>query len=334
MVFKEVAVPNQKIKTIGDLEEELELDPSSVRENEGEAALHGVFYDDTNYDYMQHMRDLGDSSEGRFVEANSQQDVQTKMKGKQKRKLEDALREIHLDGEASNAEGERDTNPKAMLDTDFLPLKSVRKINYQEQQDVPDALAGLQPDMDPRLREVLEALEDEAYVDDEDDIFAQLGNETEEISFEEFEKISHRQEAQDDMDLDDGWETDDTAKPSKNYRGAVTGETGAADILKGSLSGEANKDWMAEFGKFKKAGDTRRSRAPVSNSDLLPSSIITASSSITSGKHKKRKGAMTSSTGYSMTSSSLFRTEGLTLLDDRFDKVSMSIPSRDHSDPR
>ncbi len=30
---------------------------------------------------------------------------------------------------------------------------------------------------------------------------------------------------------------------------------------------------------------------------------------------------MTSSTGYSMTSSSLFRTEGLTLLDARFDKI-------------
>ena len=43
--------------------------------------------------------------------------------------------------------------------------------------------------------------------------------------------------------------------------------------------------------------------------------------SMTGGRRKKRKGAMTSTTGYSMTSSSLVRTEGHTLLDARFDKI-------------
>lgn len=42
---------------------------------------------------------------------------------------------------------------------------------------------------------------------------------------------------------------------------------------------------------------------------------------MTDGRRKKRKGAKTSSTGYSMTSSSIYRTEGLTLLDARFDKI-------------
>jgi protein LTV1 len=52
------------------------------------------------------------------------------------------------------------------------------------------------------------------------------------------------------------------------------------------------------------------------------SSIITGASALTAGgRKKKRKGAMTSTSGYSMSSSALHRTEGLTLLDQRFDKI-------------
>ena len=57
---------------------------------------------------------------------------------------------------------------------DMAPSEFVRKTTYQDQQNIPDALAGFQPDMDPRLREVLEALEDDAYVDDDEDIFDNL----------------------------------------------------------------------------------------------------------------------------------------------------------------
>jgi len=38
-------------------------------------------------------------------------------------------------------------------------------------------------------------------------------------------------------------------------------------------------------------------------------------------RRRRRKRAATASTGYSMSSSVLFRTEGQTLLDDRFDKI-------------
>lgn len=54
------ATGRSKIKSRGDLESEY---GDRVRENEGEAANYGIFYDDSKYDYMQHMRDLN-SGEG------------------------------------------------------------------------------------------------------------------------------------------------------------------------------------------------------------------------------------------------------------------------------
>ena len=70
MVFKPVQGGNQRVKTTHDLEAELgESVTSSIRENEGEAANYGIYFDDTEYDYMQHMREVGVSSEAVFVEA-------------------------------------------------------------------------------------------------------------------------------------------------------------------------------------------------------------------------------------------------------------------------
>lgn len=40
-----------------------------MRENEGEAANYGIYYDDTSYDYMQHLREVGEeSSETHFAD--------------------------------------------------------------------------------------------------------------------------------------------------------------------------------------------------------------------------------------------------------------------------
>ncbi|KAI9807291.1 MAG: hypothetical protein M1833_000034 [Piccolia ochrophora] len=303
MVFAEVNAPNKKVKTKSDLEDELALDPTSVRDNEGEAALHGIFYDDTAYDYMQHMRDLGASTEGCFVEAAQPSSRQKKAKGKQK--LEDALREAHLD-EGSDDGGVKLGTATPLLEEEVLPQQALRKGTYQDQQDVPDALAGFQPDMDPRLREALEALEDEAYVDDDDNIFEELAQGGEEVSQGAWETTG-----QDfDIDMDDGWETDDTARPDQKPR---------PEAASNGITAGDDSAWLAEFGKFKKDQKAHKAVAPPTNSDLQSS--LLSSSSLGGGRLKKRKGALTSSTGYSMTSSSLARTEGHTMLDARFDKI-------------
>ena len=314
MVFQELA-PSQahKAKSLTKLESELfrnseEDDLPGVRENEGEAAEYGIYYDDTEYDYMQHMRDLnGGTGDGEsyFVEAP------TKKQGKGKKgiKLEEALRAASLE----DTSGGKGKSPQ-LFDEDLLPSKNLEKRTYQDQQDVPDVLSGFQPDMDPRLREVLEALEDEAYVDDEEDLFVELAKEGEEVSLEEFEALGIAEE-------DDGWETDDTAKPNKEYKNlSMPPAPSSTNVTIEEGPGHGDGDWMKEFSKFKKAEKSKGvKQLQVSNADIQ-SSIVTGTS-MTGGRRKKRKGALTSSTGYSMTSSALARTEGLTLLDARFNKI-------------
>ena len=323
MVFQEVP-PSQphKIKNRSTLETELFGDTEalslvpSVRENEGEAAEHGVYFDDTEYDYMQHLRDLnaGDGAgDSYLLEASTR-----KTKGKVKMKLEDALRETSLEEKASQTSTAQDPDNGKLLDDDILPSKSLKRTTYQDQQDVPDALAGFQPDMDPGLREVLEALDDDAYVDDEEDFFEELAKDRKEVSLAEFKELGFMDD--EDMGEDGGWETDDTAKPSKEYKTSqTTSAPSTVDVPMGDGPDHGDGDWMKEFSKFKKAEKSEKTKPQAMHSEV--ESSITTATSMTGGRRKKRKGAMTSSTGYSMTSSALARTEGQTLLDARFDKI-------------
>lgn len=105
---------------------------------EGQAAEHGVFYDDTEYDYMQHLRPIGAEREAIFLEFNA-------------------------------------SKKQAKLPKEVLPAQQHEERDYSEMLGIPDRPFGLQPDMDPALREVLEALEDEAFVqEDQDDFFEGL----------------------------------------------------------------------------------------------------------------------------------------------------------------
>ncbi|KAG0637929.1 Low temperature viability protein [Tuber brumale] len=294
LVFTQVIAPNasrsipastassSKIKTTTDLAQELSLPPTSLRKNEGEAAIHGVYYDDTEYDYMQHMRDINDE-QVYFVDVQ-EKSSQGQNKKKNRMELEDALR----------------------LPQEVLPSEVEVKRSYQDMQDVPDALSGFQPDMDPRLREVLEALEDEAYVDGDEDVFEELAKGGE-ISPGEFEEEGG----------EDGWESDVTEKPSNNPPPA--GQDGEGE------------DWHHAFKAFKSDQKKKKGRGVAFDNDSLAEAMSFGGTSTTSSfggtmsvsnrTRRRKKKAGTESSGYSMSSSALFRTEGLTLLDDRFDKI-------------
>ena len=330
MVFQEIQPSHsRRIKNRTDLESELFGDAESIgsrskiRDNEGEAAEYGVYFDDTEYDYMQHMRDLNEEIKDGDSYSLSVSVGERDGKGKQKMSLEDALKEASIqDGISRDAVHSSDTKTGQLLDEDVLPSKNLNKTSYQDQQDIPDSLAGFQPDMDPRLREVLEALEDEAYVDEEEDtvedFFGELARD-EKVGSKKSEAFELDNNA--DMDEDGGWETDDTVKPSKECKAAhlPTQPVPSEDVDMVDGFNQGGGDWMKEFNNFKKAEKAKAAKPEASSADIQ-SSIITGSS-MTGGWRKKRKGAMTSSSGYSMTSSSLFRTEGLTLLDARFDKI-------------
>ncbi|KAH8702527.1 Low temperature viability protein [Talaromyces proteolyticus] len=313
-------------RNLADLEQEFHQE--GIRKNEGEAANYGIFYDDTKYDYMQHLRELGTGGgNSYFVEAASK-----KGKGKEKAvKLEDALRDLAFDDDSKS----QIVGAESVSGTQYAPssvASYVKKPTYQDQQNIPDAIAGFQPDMDPRLREALEALEDEAFVDDEDndDVFGELTHNAEELHAGDWEDTIYDYE-------DDGWESDVTEKAvprtdsedslAKDSEDGTTQTHGPSEMPDHDkpvpdLTPE-NSDWMQEFAKFKK--DAKSSNMPAAVQEEASERRTAASTMFTVGgtpiRKKKRKGAMTNPSAYSMTSSSLARTDGLRLLDDRFDKV-------------
>lgn len=312
-----------------------EFHNEAIRRNEGEAANYGIYYDDSTYDYMQHLRELGAAAgDTHFVEAKPE-----KGKGKAKElKLEDALRQVSLNeggADAQSAFGGQSVYGSQYGEMLSTASSYVRKPTYQDQQNVPDTIAGFQPDMDPRLREALEALEDEAFVDDEDDdLFGELTANAEEVDRGDFEDtlFDHDEE-------DEGWESDATEKApvqtGKNESQQHAGdESEVMDLEPGEMPEHdqpapdlhpEDQGWMNEFAKFKKDAKSGKTAAPATPT-ISPSEQHTlASTAFTAGgtpiRHKKRKGAMTNPSAYSMTSSALARTEGHRLLDDRFDRV-------------
>jgi protein LTV1 len=190
-------------------------------------------------------------------------------------------------------------------------------------QDVPDAIAGLQPDMDPRLREALAALDDDAFVDDDEELFEALARDGEEVGFDEFLAEGGEE--------DEGWESDRTVTKEPPR------EAGHDDDGENDEDGEGpSQDWMRDFDRFKKdsraaaAGAARRPPPGAIPADLQ--SGVTGASSIAGLRRKKRKGALTASTGYSMTSSVLARTEGQAVLDRRFERVLEDYEADDDRD--
>ena len=305
---------------IADLEEDVDLD--SIRENEGEAAEYGIYFDDTKYDYMQHLRDVGEGQ----GESYSVDAVPVKVTGKgmeKTMKLEDALREVSLD------DGVQSRSTGSVRDDAFSAMSSKNR-TLERQQDIPDEIAGFQPDMDPRLREILEALEDDAYVDDKDeeDVFGALALEGQngELNLDEFEMTY-------DED-DEGWESDATEKaptqprevPIPQLKVSDSSPTTAPSIPDAEEASAQDGDWLANFAKFKRSQHKTQQQPPAADSIIASSNVQDRAPTLytlngTPLRQKKRKGAQTNPSAYSMTSSSLARTEGQQLLDARFDQV-------------
>lgn len=326
---------------LADLEEGDDLDFESMRDNEGEAAEYGVYFDDTKYDYMQHLRDLNEGGgESYFVDAlPTKVKGEKNSKGKQAMRLEDALAQV-------NIHDEEDSVAPSLIDASSSTFsRTTKKRLLEAQQDVPDEIAGFQPDMDPRLREALEALEDDAYVDDKDDedVFAELGLDGQnngELDLDEFEGEG------DIFAENDGWESDATEKASEQVMQSemkmqppstisaidANGEPRTLDAGEqlnqhtAATASAEDGDWLRDFAKYKRDAAVSKKAAPVQAGSIAASGVQDRAPSLytlngTPLRQKKRKGAQTNPSAYSMTSSSLNRGPGLELLDRRFDQV-------------
>ena len=222
---------------------------------------------------MQHLKPVGlqeDGVESILIEAPSVQ--------KSKSKAGKSQTPIHLVDD---------------LPAEALPSKQELPRNYESQEAIPSSIAGFQPDMDPHLRQTLEALEDDAFVDGglEDDFFGEL--------------------------IVDG------ERGSEEEPGFKFSEWGIGEPPHSELDEEVDpEDWQAAVKRFK---ETQRARPDDTGSDEDDYSEggDTVGSipqfSVVGGK-KRRKGSSEAS-GYSMSSSSMFRNAGLTMIDEQFDQV-------------
>ncbi|KAK9457751.1 Low temperature viability protein-domain-containing protein [Dipodascopsis uninucleata] len=253
-----------RIQTLQDLADDIES-YGPRRENEGEAAMYGIAFDDSTYDYMQHLREIGTVNDGSavFIASNDSNNVTRRREKQQNIQFK-----------------EDETKRRDVLPDIVRPSSATLIRTYQDQQSVPDEISGLQPDMDPALREVLEALEDDEYIDaEDDDIFKRILKDDESyVSGNDDNLIG-----EDDEELED------------------------------------QTDWEREFRKFKIAESN--SKALDSDDDFHEDDISEVLGFLGRNSKSNRRTAKTSTTGFSMSSSAMFRNEGLSLLDDRFDQI-------------
>ena len=255
---------------------ETSLSPSDLAPNFGrsieEASLYGVYFDDTEYDYMQHLRPVGmreDGFESVLVEAPKRR-VTSK-------KTSDLPISLH------------DLPPEALPSASELPH------DFEGQAAVQSSISGLQPDMDPHLRQTLEALEDDAYVEDDldDDFFGELVKDGERDASEPFEHEFR----------EDGLPTDGNYADGV-YEGGDGDETG----------------WLARFAAFQKERQSRKpTDSPLSERESEEADVVGQMPEF-SGNRRRRQETSDAS-GFSMSSASVFRSDGLRDLDDRFDQV-------------
>lgn len=281
--------------SLSDLEHQ--LDKTKIRDNEGEAALYGITYDDSKYDYMQHLKPVGEEGfESVLLPAPRGSSVAQGMKNQ---------------GQRSKGKGRSEDMFKmpeeVMASQHELSLQEVR----ERQQNIPTELQGFNPDMDPHLRQVLEALEDDEFIADDGD---------DEDFFGELVKTG---EAQDEYDRE-------------QYEFHEWGEEGKP--VEREEDGEPREEtWEDRFRAFKEAGG--RPNAPVSNggwesgegedyeenrsemADTVGSLSGLPDMIVKGGKKRHGKRGPSDASGMSMSSASVYRNDNLRNLDDQFDRI-------------
>lgn len=228
---------------------------------------------------MQHLRDPNVQEEGMETIMIKTPALRSNMKGKGKARDDIQLR----------------------LPSEALPSASEMDMYhvYDAQKAIPDAISGFQPDMDPHLRQVLEALDEEAFVDDEadDDFFGELVRDGE-------------------RDEDDvvAYEFSEQGIGGGNERVEESAEEPTKEIRE-------EESWEVRFARFKKQQTSAAQEAAASEPDGFSESADTVGRLPVIGGKKRRRGAASESSGFSMTSSAMYRNEGLSTLDERYDQV-------------
>ncbi|WFD33565.1 hypothetical protein MCUN1_000378 [Malassezia cuniculi] len=329
-----------KGKTMQDLVNDDPALARSDRKNIGEAALYGVYYDDTDYDYMQHLRAINDNENSKHGGQDEEADTEavwipSTVQPKERQK--------------GFALKQDDKAPGIMLPASVFAGKEV-EANDLAHFDVDPALQGLNPDMDPHLRQTLEALDDDAFVDDEadDDFFNEI------IGDGAWDGVRTEDDAWRDAppEGDDIW-LDPVQRALR--------EQEALRAQGGDQAAEEQLSLTARVALFKEQQQKSQAEATSDFSDedrdelgdlpaprtAVPARRAGSSSSTGSALGKKGKpGALArraassragsvggGSTIWSMSSSAMARNQGLTELDERFDQVIRAYGGKATGDP-
>lgn len=337
---KKSKAESHKGLTRNELENKMGNEVKAIRENEGLAAQYGIYYDDSKYDYMQHLKPIGEAEDAVFI------------------------------AKKDNVP-EKKANLLELL-KDQLPSDKQNIITQDNLENIPSDLKRFNPNMDPRLREALEALEDEAYIeegaDEDDDIFndllksgeAKQGEGYDEEYDDDDDAAYYGNEDYDEWDLDnyneeyekyddyDGYDSENLEEQVVPYN-----EGEAPELVDNMV---VNTAWEKDFHKFKQSQNKPMdsddefddesindfeqedkepgSEAEEENDQLpsLPTFNKPQKSKKSNTKQRKQKGAMSDTSDFSMSSSAVFRTEGLTLLDDRFEKMAKDFEKEPEED--
>lgn len=305
-------LPKKKIYTTQDIENLASEELEGIRNNEGLAAQYGIYYDDSRYDYMQHLKPMG-NTDGVFIGVNEED-----------KSKKESIEELFKDQ---------------------LPSKEKVKITHDTFQAIPKELKGFNPDLDPKLREVLEALEDEAYIEqadeNEEDIFDSLLK-SGEAEYDDFEgSEGEYSDEYDEWDLDNYEDEYNEKYDSDQYQELENpyNEGEAPPEAKVDAFSKINNAWERDFKKFEALNKTQPNEWD-SDEDFeeeeadevfeLPD-INDTNKKLSKTKLRKKKGAMTDTSSFSMSSSAVYRTEGLTLLDDRYEQYAKKFEKEDNT---
>ncbi|KAL6935194.1 uncharacterized protein HGUI_03079 [Hanseniaspora guilliermondii] len=344
----ELVTTNPYIKKSTTTEPVQPVDKSN--EKLGRAADYGIMYDDKEYDYLQHLKPIGEDPNAVFVAAPGMENVAAKK--------EVTLEELF--GDLMLKEGEEQPNFEFGRATDAY---------LERQVDILDSLKGFKPDMDPRIKEVLTALDDEAYVVNKDtEINEEIRKklEKEELDLEEIveadsndedffnellqggkgDDLDEIEENQDNWDLD---EFDDQYYDDENYNADDHKEEAIIKKEIVNTDDPFNIENIAKLNEISWGQDMRNMKKEQKginfgfgkDQDLdsmdnfgeeiysededdfgdLPTFSNAKKTGNNSRKQRRKKGAMSDVSGFSMSSSAIPRTEIMTILDDKFDQV-------------
>lgn len=149
------------------------------RANVGEAARYGVYYDDTDYDYMQHLKTVGQPGEATEGDEPAGPTFLLEAPSKNKPpKQTDLSTGVAFKESAAESppasETAKSTLSGLQLPPEAIPSAMDQNLPYRHAPGQKEGqVTGLQPDLNAHLRQTLEALDDEAFVEDdlEDNFF-------------------------------------------------------------------------------------------------------------------------------------------------------------------